>query len=617
MSQETTATNVNPVSISSNTQVLNPEDIIDPSKFHCWFKLLSATANVLKYKYSLRFKAGHIDQIPSKAILMKEAKMIWIKSMMKETKKMLKERKISGFIIHEKDGIMYAKTRSKQENLNPEDLIILSPSHPITKKILYSIHNICHKGVQHTVARSRIFYWIPQCSKLVKSIKNHCFECRRLDAKAMEQLMSPLPSFRLKPSPIWFYSMLDLFGPIEITDYVNQRTTRKTWGVIITCLTTRACWVYLAESYSTDHLLTVLRKHETRNGSPSVYMADLGRQIVGADRVMSEAISNIDVNVLETFAANRNVKFVFGTPHFPEGQGACERLIKEVKQSLRVITKNKHLTFGELDCLLSEASYLVNSRPLQYNPTAGDDGYICPNDILFGRSDMEPPAMEISDTSMTRRAAHKQRIIDEFWSKWIQSYHQTLVKYHRWTQKFRNSTPGDIVMILDKEGWRRGKFCLGIVDSVKVDPDQQVRKVVVKYKTKPRPDQQRNVFKYAERNVRGLALLIKAEEREDFENTEVDNARFDPQVELDNSNDEEIVDNVEENDENKESHTRSVDNVEEVEEMNSYEPNDDNLEETEGDQVNVNREPSDPLEDRIIAPSSTGRKRWAPSKLFL
>ena len=51
--------------------------------------------------------------------------------------------------------------------------------------------------------------------------------------------------------------------------------------------------------------------------------------------------------------------------------------------------------------------------------------------------------------------------------------------------------------------------------------------------------------------------------------------------------------------------------------MNSYEPNDDNLEETEGDQVNVNREPSDSLEDRIIAPSSTGRKRWAPSKLFL
>ena len=38
--------------------------------------------------------------------------------------------------------------------------------------------------------------------------------------------------------------------------------------------------------------------------------------------------------------------------------------------------------------------------------------------------------------------------------------------------------------------------------------------------------------------------------------------------------------------------------------MNSNELNDDNLEETEGNEVNVNKEPSDPLEDRIIAPAS-------------
>ena len=51
--------------------------------------------------------------------------------------------------------------------------------------------------------------------------------------------------------------------------------------------------------------------------------------------------------------------------------------------------------------------------------------------------------------------------------------------------------------------------------------------------------------------------------------------------------------------------------------MNSNELSDDNLEETEGNQVNVNKEPSDPFQDRIIARSSAGRKRWAPSKLFL
>ena len=80
--------------------------------------------------------------------------------------------------------------------------------------------------------------------------------------------MTPLPALRLKNYPVWHFSMLDLFGPINVKDFVNQRTTRKTWEVIITCLTTRACQAYLAESFSTDQLLCMLRKHEVRNGSP-------------------------------------------------------------------------------------------------------------------------------------------------------------------------------------------------------------------------------------------------------------------------------------------------------------------------------------------------------------
>ena len=107
----------------------------------------------------------------------------------------------------------------------------------------------------------------PPSSKVVKSIKTKCFTCRNRDATAMTQLMAPLPDVRLKPSPVWQNSMLDLFGPIEVVHFVQQRTVRKTWGVIITCLATRACWVYLAESYNTDHLLSVFMKHEARNGS--------------------------------------------------------------------------------------------------------------------------------------------------------------------------------------------------------------------------------------------------------------------------------------------------------------------------------------------------------------
>ena len=108
--------------------------------------------------------------------------------------------------------------------------------------------------------------------------------------------------------------MLDLFGPMSVKDFVNQRTTRKTWAVLITCLTTRACQTYLAESFSTDHLLCVLRKHEARNGSPAKYFADLGTQIVGADRALKEPVENLDKEMITRFAASRETEFKFGTP---------------------------------------------------------------------------------------------------------------------------------------------------------------------------------------------------------------------------------------------------------------------------------------------------------------
>ena len=564
---------------SSQVAVVNQPgsilNLVDISKYNCWNEIIDKLANVIKC-----WKVWRKIPVPSLVDLRNDAKKRLLLSMMPATKEMLKTTKLSGMLVYEKDGLVLASSRNKQESQNPDDLIILSPKHPLTSKILYSFHNVNHRGVKYCVARSRIYYWIPQATKLMKSIKNKCFACRLYNTEAMKQLMAPLPEYRLKPSPIWHYSMLDLAGPITVTNFVNQRTTRKTWAVLITCLTTRACWIYLAESYSTDHLLSVLRKHESRNGSPAEYRADLGRQIVGADRVLEEAVSNIDQKSIENFAAKRGVKFVFGTPHFPEGQGAVERLVSELKSNLKVITKNV-LTFGELDTLLSEASYLINCRPLQLNPSVGEDSFICANDILFGRSDREPPHVDVTDTSLTRRAALKQRIIDEFWTKWSSTYLQSLVQYQKWKSKSRNAQPNDVILILDKEG-AKGKFTVGIIDSVKTDPDKVVRKVTVRYKLPQRTtgdDYIPTVTKYTERNVRGLALLVTAEERKESEILSIDDSRF-----------------------------KFTDTLRDTKEL-------------ETDSLSQSSEAQDSEDERSkkknlqsLPPSSSGRRRWAPKR---
>ena len=582
---------------------------IDSTRYSSWFKLADVSAQVLilGYKMVNFYKLG-VKVIPSHSEALKIVKKMWFRSMMKETKEMMKTTKLSGLLVFEKEDIIYATTRNKTENWNPDEIIVLSPKHALTRLILRSMHEVDHRGVMHTLARSRIFYWIPQAGKLLRKIKKNCFKCRIKDAEAMRQLMAPLPAFRLKSSPVWHFSMIDLFGPISVKDFVNQRTTRKTWAVVITCLTTRACQTYLAESFSTDHLLCVLSKHEARNGSPAEYFADLGRQIVGADRAMTEAAEKLDHASIERFAAANESKFNFGTPHFPEGQGAVERLVQEVKKGLKVLTNNDTLSFGELDTALAEASYLVNTRPLQPNPAMGEDGFICPNDLIMGRSDKAPPLVDIFDTSLTRRVSHLRRLVNEFWKKWSQSYYQSLVKYHRWRLRERNCEPGDVVLVLDREG-PKGKFTLGLIDSVKTDSDNAVRKVTVKYKLPQKGDTMDLVpmpYKFAERNVRGLALVITAQERAEVERVNLDDLRSAKQVETVSNLSDDETDQSQDDAENSAA-------VEEVQDVPAVD--------TEG-AVDVQAPPrlnedlfSNP--SRMLPPTSSGRRRLRPSKLNL
>ena len=59
-----------------------------------------------------------------------------------------------------------------------------------------------------------------------------CVVCRKLRKEVAGQIMGQLPEERLKPSPAFTYTALDLFGPFSIKDSVKKRTKCKAYGVI-------------------------------------------------------------------------------------------------------------------------------------------------------------------------------------------------------------------------------------------------------------------------------------------------------------------------------------------------------------------------------------------------
>ena len=61
---------------------------------------------------------------------------------------------------------------------------------------------------------------------------------------------------RLKPSPPFYHTSLDLFEPFYVNDTVKRRTKRKVYEVIFNSLVFQAVHIDLTEGYSTEDFLT-------------------------------------------------------------------------------------------------------------------------------------------------------------------------------------------------------------------------------------------------------------------------------------------------------------------------------------------------------------------------
>ena len=149
-------------------------------------------------------------------------------------------------------------------------------------------HNVNHAGVETVLAQVQSKYWIPRVRNLIRFIIAKCVTCRKLRKEVAGQVMGPLPEERLKPSPAFFFTALDLFGPIFIRDTVKRRTKGKAYGVILNCMTTRAIYLDLIEGYSTQAFVDGFRRFISIRGCPSVIYSDCGSQLSSLNKELQD-----------------------------------------------------------------------------------------------------------------------------------------------------------------------------------------------------------------------------------------------------------------------------------------------------------------------------------------
>ena len=159
--------------------------------------------------------------------------------------------------------------------------------------------------------------------------------------------MADLPSCRVSPcTPPFHYTSCDYFGPFHVKMGRNKKT--KHYGIIFTCLNTRAVHLEMAIDCSTMEFLQALRRFIAIRGQPAQFLSDNGTQFVGAERELREMVKGWSERELKDFCAEKRVEWKFVTPGAPHQNGCAEAMVKSCKYALKRAIGDHELTPFEL-----------------------------------------------------------------------------------------------------------------------------------------------------------------------------------------------------------------------------------------------------------------------------
>ena len=235
------------------------------SRFSKWTRLKYTTARVMKL-YKRFSKNGDVGNVDISLSDLNEAEEFWIREaqicLSTEINK-LSYVKLNPELNEKKLLVVGGRTeRWMEATWNQQKFVLLPKDHSITKLIMWHEHvESGHLAVNGTVAQIRCKYWIIGINKSVKSMINKCVKCREKFKRMTQQKMSTLPVERIKPSPPFLNVMIDYFGPFVIRGEVQKRTRGKAYGVLLTCMSSRAVHLDLSQNYSTDAVMQLFRRY--------------------------------------------------------------------------------------------------------------------------------------------------------------------------------------------------------------------------------------------------------------------------------------------------------------------------------------------------------------------
>ena len=139
--------------------------------------------------------------------------------------------------------------------------------------------------------------------------------------------MADLPEDRLEPAPPFTYCAVDYFGPFFVKE---ARKSHKRYGVLFTCMASRAIHIEVANTLTTDSFINALRRFLAIRGPIRQLRSDQGTNFVGARNELRNALSELDKDHIKQFLLRQNcdfIEFKMNVPSASHMGGVWERQI--------------------------------------------------------------------------------------------------------------------------------------------------------------------------------------------------------------------------------------------------------------------------------------------------
>ena len=294
----------------------------------------------------------------------------------------------------------------------------------------------------------------------------------------------------------------------------------KHYGVLFTCMASRAIHLETATSLTTDSFLNAYRRFVCRRGPVQQLRSDQGTNFVGAKNELEAALLEMNHDVIQRELLKDSCDWFtwkMNVPHSSHTGGVWERQICTVRSVLSGLLQNhgSQLDDESLRTLTIEVEAIVNSHPLSTADLTDPEflDVLTPNHLLTMKSSviLAPPGnFQRADVYSRKRWRRVQHLTDEFWQRCKKGYLQPLQVRQKWTAP-QGNLEGDIVILKDdsepRNHWKLAREAVTYPDEDSYC--KYVRKVKVAVDDQSRDAngmRTKSSFSYLERPMHGLVL---------------------------------------------------------------------------------------------------------------